>query len=655
MIWLIAGIILCILPHGWHMPTWILLLALALICWRLVIALKKWPLPKQHSRALQLLQILAVVAGFIGVYAWYHTLVGRDAGTALLVLLTGFKVLETHTGRDFYITVFLGFFVIITNFFYSQSMATAAFMLFTVFVLIAALVTFNDRQQGLPPLSRISTTANLLLQALPVMLIVFLLFPRIDGPLWGMPKDTHAGLIGLSDEMEPGSISDLVESDEVAFRVEFLSEPPRRNRMYWRGPVFWHTDGSKWTSQEVSFDRIAPVTRTASPVNYAITMEPHNKRWLFALEMPQAMPDTGYITYDYQFRARKPVRSRIRYEITSYTEYVLGNNNRFELQRALQLPPDAHEKSIALARQWRDETDNPQEIINRALGLFNREDFYYTLTPPLLHEDNVDEFLFRTRQGFCEHYASAFVILMRGAGIPARIVTGYQGGSFNPVGEYFNVYQRDAHAWAEVWLEGSGWVRIDPTSVVSPERVELGIGNALPGSVSDVPAMFGQSNLSRNLWLRLQNTWDAINHQWNQWVISYGPERQLRFLQNIGLGQIKTWALSLLLAITVVILLAVIGLWLMRRPTTRTDPARHAYERFCHKLATLGVERRPDEGPVCFAERVGQRYQELAATVNSITALYIKTRYAGESHSLQQLQSRVRQFKPGSLLRHSTG
>jgi len=653
LLWLIAGITLCVLPHGWHLPAWIMLLSITLIVWRLAITLKKWPLPKHYSSVLQMLQTVAVAAGFIGIFFYYHTLVGRDAGTALLVLLTGFKVLETYTGRDFYITVFLGFFVIITNFFYSQSIPTAVLMLFTVFVLITALVTFNDRQHELQPLFRIRTTAMLVLHALPIMLIIFLLFPRIEGPLWGMPKDTHAGLIGLSDEMEPGSISSLVESDEVAFRVEFLSEPPKHSLLYWRGPVFWHTDGRKWSSQDVTDKHPATVTGAGKPVRYAITLEPHNKRWLFALEMPEAISNNGYITYDYQFRTRKPVRSRIRYELTSYPQYLLGQSNRYEIQRALQLPPYAHKKTIALASKWREETDNPQEIINRALTLFNSEDFYYTMTPPVLQGDNVDEFLFRTRQGFCEHYASAFVILMRGAGIPARIVTGYQGGSFNPVGEYFNVYQRDAHAWAEVWLDGSGWVRVDPTSAVSPARVEQGIENALPESVNEIPAMFGQSNLSRTLWLRLQNTWDAINHQWNQWVISYGPERQLQFLQNIGLGKIKIWALTLLLAAAVIALLMLISLWLMRQPKSHTDPARQAYDRFCRKLAAIGMQRRANEGPVTFAERVVRRYHKLAGAVNTITELYIKSRYGGETRELGQLQLRVRQFKPARLLRHA--
>lgn len=653
ILWLIAGITLCIIPHAWHLPVWIMSLSMGLVGWRLVIALKKRSLPGQHSSVLRILKAVTVAAGFFGVFAYYHTLVGRDAGTALLVLLTGFKVLETHSDRDFYITVFIGFFVIITNFFYSQSIATAAFMLFTVFVLITALVTFNDRQHGLQPLFRVKTTATLLLQSLPLMLIMFLLFPRIDGPLWGMPKDTHAGLIGLSDEMEPGSISSLVESDEVAFRVEFMSTPPRHNRMYWRGPVFWHTDGRKWSSQDVATRRAPAITTAGAPVRYAITLEPHNKHWLFALEMPETMPDSGYTTYDYQFRTRKPVRSRIRYEVVSYPEYELENANRFELERALQLPRDAHRKTIALARQWREETDRPQEIINRALNLFNSEDFSYTLTPPLLPGDNVDEFLFSTRQGFCEHYASAFVILMRGAGIPARIVTGYQGGSFNPVGEYFNVYQRDAHAWTEVWLDGSGWVRVDPTSTVSPARVEQGIENALPESVTDVPGVFGQSNLSRLLWLQLQNTWDAINHQWNQWVISYGPERQLQFLQNIGLGKISMWALALLLAFTVIVLLTVVGLWLMRQPKSHADPARLAYERFCRKLAAIGMQRRASEGPVSFAERVVRRYRALADSVNDITTLYIKNRYAGETGALNQLQSRVRQFRPARELRRN--
>ncbi|MBM2830106.1 MAG: transglutaminase protein [Gammaproteobacteria bacterium] len=644
--WLAAAVVMAILPHSTRIPAWIILLVLALILWRVIGLLKNWPLLNDHSFLLRLIQIVLVIAGFAGVYNQFGTLVGRDAGTSLLVLLIGLKVLETCRERDYYVVIFLGYFIVVTNFFYTQSIATAIYMALTVWVTTSCLITFNDRAHCLPDIARLRIAGTLLLQALPIMLFLFLLFPRINGPLWGLPKDAHAGLIGIDDVMEPGTISQLIQTDAVAFRVEFGGEIPEQSKLYWRGPVLLHSDGRKWTRDVKTTSKSVTLETGGPSVRYTVTMEPNNQRWLFALEMPNQVPEQGYITSDFQLLTREPVRQRIRYDLSSSPEYLIRNSGSAELERALQLPAGYHSKTIALAQSWREEGDNPAQIIDRALRWFSEDEFYYTLTPPLLAQDNVDEFLFNTKQGFCEHYAGAFVILMRAAEIPARVVTGYQGGNYNPVGDYLIVGQQDAHAWAEVWLDERGWVRVDPTSAVSPARVLEGIESALPDAIVDIPLVFSQNPLSRDLWERLRNSWDAINNQWNQWVISYGPQRQSQFLSQFGMGDIDWKAMTAVLSIAISIFLSIIAIWLLRQNMPNRDQARTLYDEFCRKLARRGILRLHSEGPLDFARRVAGRSEDLSAPVNEITRLYISVRYGTQQEYLEQLKARVKDFRP---------
>ena len=642
--WLCGGLVLCILPHLRHMPLWIVTASVVLILWRLGGALRRRSAPA-NLPSLRHVPALIAVAGFAGVFSHYHTLVGREAGTAMLVLLAGLKILETRSGRDFYVSVFLGFFIIVTNFFYTQSIAMAMYMIVTVVALTTALITHNDTVQSRTPVERLRLAGVMLAQTVPVLLVLFLLFPRISGPLWGLPRDAHAGIMGISDRMEPGSISQLSQSGDVAFRVEFNGPVPEQARLYWRGPVFGYDDGRGWIRMGANIPETAPLTVSGPPLHYTITLEPTNQRWLFALEMPDQPPLQGYISRDYQVYARESLQQRIRYELTSHIDYRLDASTPVERQRALQLPA-AHPRAIALGRSWRKDGVTPAAIVQRALLMFYKENFYYTLTPPLLTGDNVDEFLFGTRQGFCEHYTGAFVVLMRAAGIPARVVTGYQGGEFNPVGNYLIVYQRDAHAWAEVWLDQRGWVRVDPTSAIAPERIQAGIGDALPETISGIARALGGDGLSRNLWQNLRHTWDAANNQWNQRVISYGPQRQTLFLEQFGLGEAGFMILTLVLAVMMGVLMIALALWLMRGYAPVRDPARLLYDRFCRKLSRIGIQRLPSEGPQDFALRAGKRFRMLRAEIDAITRLYILARYASQDRQLAALRQRVLNFNP---------
>ena len=381
-----------------------------------------------------------------------------------------------------------------------------------------------------------------------------------------------------------------------------------------------------------------------APIRYEVTIEPTQKNWLFPLEMPALVPEDAYLTTDFQLKTKLPLRERNRYTLVTYTHFRIATPDPAELQRALQLPYGHHGKTQELARTWRRETRSPGQIIDRALQWFRNENFYYTLTPPLLGEDSVDEFLFSTRKGFCEHYAAAFVILMRAAGIPARVVTGYLGGEMNPVGNYLIVRQRDAHAWAEVWLGEEGWKRVDPTAAVSPERVSNGIENALPDSLITIPLGLEDSVLARSVWEYFKNTWDAFNYQWNQWVLGYGQQRQLQFLSQFGMGDLDWRGMTIGLIMATGFIIIGIGYWLFRQSIPATDPARRVYDRFCAKLAGQGMARSLSEGPVDFACRVRSHRPDLARDVNRITSLYVDIRYGSQRGGLKILKQEVRRF-----------
>lgn len=646
--WLLGGLGLAVAPHVEHLPLWIPLSLAALAAWRILGALRAWPLPGPGHRPLVLLKQLLALAAFAAIYLSYGRHLGRNAGIALLVALLGLKLLELRSMRDYYVACFLGYFLVITNFFYTQSIPTAGLMLLVVCVITLCLIRLNDENCAMPLVTRGRLALVLLLQSLPIMLAAFLLFPRIPGPLWGLPSDAYGGLTGLSDHMSPGSVSQLSQSDAVAFRVKFDGAKPPPAELYWRGPVLWHTDGRTWSGDDVQPGG-APAQTSGRPVDYTVTLEPTNKKWLFALDMPAYAPPRAHLTRDMELLAHRPVRQRIRYRERSYLRYRLAEATPAELHRALQLPAGVHPKAVALARRWRNEARNAQGVIRRAMAYFHDQPFYYTLNPPVLSGDTVDQFLFDSRRGFCEHYAVAFAVLMRAAGIPARIVTGYQGGEYNPVGGYLIVRQRDAHAWVEVWLGDRGWVREDPTAAVSPARVEQGVDTALPPPLAAIPLGLEDNQTVQALWREIRDSWDAIDNGWNQWVLGYGPNRQIQLLSSLGMQQ-PDWALmALWLGICVALLLGVVAArMLIRRPRLH-DPVRAAYDRFCARLARAGVVRAPSEGPIDFAQRAAAARADLAERITHITQIYVAERYGRGSGDAGALRRALRGFRPRRL------
>ncbi|BAN35114.1 transglutaminase [Sulfuricella denitrificans skB26] len=634
--WLLASIALTIAPHATRLPIWISLLCLGVGAMRLI----------QVRLPARWLLITLAAATAAGIYGSYHTLLGRDAGVALLIAMLTLKLLESRTLRDSMVAIFISYFLLITHFLYSQSIPTGMYLLLLVLVITTTLIGLNHPGRQIEPRKLLRLAAVLLGQAVPVMLVLFLFFPRVPGPLWGMPGDAYEGMTGLSDNMTPGSISKLSQSGAVAFRVAFDGPPPKPEQRYWRGPVLDFFDGRSWSTAAAPDPKQARIAVTGDPVSYTLTLEPHNRRWLLALDLPAKLPPASRLGARYELLADQPVRQRLRYRAVSYPNYLAGlNPGAKEINLSLRLPSFGNLKTREMAGAWKRTAKDDGEIVSRALEMFRSEAFFYSLTPPLLGANSVDEFLFDSRRGFCEHYAGSFVFLMRAAGVPARVVTGYQGGEPNPFGNYLIVRQSDAHAWAEVWLQNRGWVRVDPTAAVAPRRIESGLAAALPAG-EPLPLLARMDSA----WLmQLRMSWDTLNNDWNQWVLGYDQERQYDLLSRLGFEMASWKELAVSLAAGVGALLLVFsGFMLWRRVPVDADPVAVIYQHFCRKLARAGIVRQPNEGPADFAQRTAMLRPDLTLSTTSISALYIALRYASHpsSSALRQFGKRVKAFRP---------
>ncbi|MBI3530304.1 MAG: DUF3488 domain-containing transglutaminase family protein [Betaproteobacteria bacterium] len=632
---ILTSLAMVIAPHAVHLPTWIPALVAVVLLARFYVGWRHRKLPNKW------LLIAAALVCTAGIALSYRTLYGRDVGVAMLTVMMALKVMEMTRPRDTMVVALLAYFLVVTNFFYSQSIPTAFYMLLVVWTITATMVGLQHQASRPKLVSVLRHAATMILQGFPIMLALFLLFPRVQGPLWGLPQINYSAKSGLSESMAPGDVSSLSLSDAVAFRVLFENQPQKPSQFYWRGPVLWNYDGRTWRAG-LNLTAPGPQVEALGPsLRYTVTMESHDRYWMFAIDLPLVVPQGAYLTTDYQLLSRRIVRERLRYDMQSSPQYRIGvDESPGTLRLARRLPPDASPRARALVAQWRAQGGSDRDIVSRALGLFREQPFSYTLDPPKLDADPVDQFLFETRSGFCEHYASAFTFLMRAAGIPARVVTGYLGGEVNPVDSYVVVRQSDAHAWSEVWLPGEGWVRVDPTAAVSPLRIERGLAAAVPE--------FDRPLLARGSfdWLKqARYAWDAVANSWNQWVLGYNPDRQVRFLAQFGLAEV-TWQnmVIILTAVSGIIILALALVLLFRINAQRLDAVQRAYLSYCDAMAKRGAARKPSEGPRDFAARVSMQFPDFRETAQKISALYVSLRYGGDDNrgKLQALRDAIR-------------
>lgn len=619
-------------PHLVHLPRPITLFYFLLLGWRLLVVGKPYFLP--GKKLLLILTLLAVIL----LISVNQGILGRHAGSSALLVALGLKLMEMRTERDSYVIVFLAFFVALTQFLFNQSMVMATYILMVSWFLVATLISLNSGSLKTPSLFKISV--GIILQALPIAIFLFFLFPRIPTPKFWLHDDQNQAVTGLSEILEPGQISRLSLSQDTAFRVNFADKIPPRQQLYWRGPVFWFTDGKRWTlpKQEPS---VQPIIRfAASSYHYIMILEPHQQRWLFALDLPLTIPANAYWTNEWVILSQSKVRKRLAYELDSSPGYATDYLSEHDHARGLQLPRKPSRRIVELVEKWQQHSRDPAQIAHDALRYFHDEPFVYTLTPPLLNQNPTEEFLFETRRGFCEHYSTAFVYLMRAAGIPARVVTGYQGGEFNAIGNFMEVRQADAHAWAEIWLETQGWVRYDPTAAVAPERIEFGIDVGEQIKTGSVAFTVDQLSGLTQWLIQARQLWASFDHAWSRWVLGYDVYSQNRLLRWLGIDNLPS---KILISFTIFFaLMMLIAPFIFRNKHRKKEKTLILYEKFCKRLARKGLLKNPQEGARNFSLRAATVLPGSAIRIYEITDVYLHLRYGrnpvpGDITRLKQL------------------
>ncbi len=602
-----------VLPQARNLPLWCVLLAAGVLLWRGVLALQNRPLP--NAWWLGALLALTVAATFYT----HRTLLGRDAGVTLTVVLLALKTLELRARRDAFVVFFLGFFTMLTNFFFSQSLLTAAAMLVALLGLLTALVNAH-MPVGRPSLWGAARTAGgMALLGAPIMAVMFLLFPRM-APLWGIPSDGLSGRSGLSANMQIGNIARLALDDSIAMRIRFDGPVPPQNQLYFRGPVLSTFDGHEWRPLQSSFlprfQTPAALQTQGELVRYEVTLEPNNRPWVFVLEATgQAPVVPGHelkMTADLQWLSTRPITDLVRYRAESHPRFRHGPERQaVQLQDYIDLPAGFNPRTLALAAELRREprfaTAGAAELADAALERLRTGGYTYTLEPGLYGEHTADEFWFDRKEGFCEHIASAFVVLMRALDVPARVVTGYQGGERNTVDGYWTVRQSDAHAWAEVWQDGLGWLRVDPTSAVSPGRT--GSFQRLQAPQGALATAFSGAftALSPNLLASLRARWEALNNGWNQWVLNYTQSRQFDLLKQLGFAS-PSWQNLAHLLIGVVVTASLLGAGWTLWDRSQHDPWLRLLARCRRRLRRAGLALPSACPPRDMAAQVRQRF-----------------------------------------------
>jgi protein-glutamine gamma-glutamyltransferase len=647
--WTAAIVLGTSLSHWPTLAPWIPVLLLVAVAWRFAIAVLGWPMPPRPLR------LTLALGAFVAVLLQYRTLNGAEAGSALLVVMVALKFLEARSQRDDLVLIMLAYFLMFASLLTERGPLTSAFVIVLLWFTTIALLNIGRRGEFLPQRAAARLGGRLLLHALPVAVVLFMLFPRLPGPLWSIPGSTSSGATGLDDTMSPGDITNLGLSDEIAFRVEFEGRPPRANDLYWRGPSLANFNGRTWSIPQGMRrgERVADtIEYRGTPTSYRVMLDPNGRNWAFALDMPQRWSGDNSLRMgsDYQLGTFGPPRSRrLDYRVTSYVDYNAReplNVGEQEMFRAL--PVGNSPRARALAASWLADSPSGVTLVARAMDWLASQPFAYTLTPPPLGAQPVDEFLFETREGFCEHYASALTVLLRAAGLPARVVTGYQGGELNAIGGYYIVRQSDAHAWTEVWLEEQGWVRVDGVAAVAPERVALG-SSRLGGA--DVGVAGG---ILRVGWLhQAALVWDAVNTRWQAWIIGYGPELQRNLLEHLGAGNLRRTQrqavlLGLAVGTTAVLLVALSGyLHWRRRQRRNIDAAAACFAAFGRRLERLRVRARaPGEGPRAYTERAAASVPQAAAAIRGVATLYLRARYEPDNDgaALAELRAEVAAF-----------
>ncbi len=619
----------------------------------------------------------------IKIYGFHLT---QDISIALLISMLCLKILEIkneNDTRNIIFIIYLQFFLTACSFLSSQSLGNTLYAIFIVLFLSLLmmlnsnpLLLKNNHKRGFKTKLLIKTTLKISALAVPITLVLFILFPRIPGPLWTLPNLASSGTTGLSDSMSPGSINNLSDSAEIVFRINFAGNIPKASELYWRGPILTQTDGFFWTQEKIKQGQarkkpadtfLDKIQNEKQLINYTITLEPQKQKWLFTLEMPKSVSSQfvrdAYLSKDMQFLVKHPISRVVQYQASSYLSFNFTSNNKNELTKAKRYPLASNPKTLQLGKKWRQLANkigsDDFTIVNKGLNYFIEQDFYYTRKPPIMTKNPADEFLFQYKRGFCEHFASSFVLLMRASGIPARVVTGYQGMEYNKLGKYYLVRQSNAHAWAEVWLQNKGWVRIDPTAIIPQDHIENDIFdyknnelNFLNLNYSDLQKLaqrLKQLAWAENLLLKAKQSIDLLQYSWNNWVLGYDQNKQQSLLALLGLDNNYQTLILLLTSLS----LGFVGIYfyfnLIR--TREADKLKQVYLIFLNMLQKQGLNYTPHDGPEALKKRSIALFPVREKQLKKIFNYYIQLRYANisDNYSLKVFKQILKEYKKSNI------
>ncbi len=633
--WLLLAQALVMVPFWPHVPPWMIALWLLCTGWRVQMFRMRARVPGR------LLKALLLVLTAAGVYLTRGSLIGLDAAAALLVATFVLKMLEMHSPRDARVLIFLGFFCVAVAYLFDASLLWALYSLLPLSALLAALIGLQQTRLISQPQATLRLALSLMAQALPLMLLLFVFFPRLE-PLWSLPlPSSEQARIGLSDSMSPADVAELGNSTEVAFRASFTGPLPAKRELYWRALSLDRFDGRRWSQSEQTQFLPSPVwEKRGDALRYQIIQQPSGKPWLFALDMAEVnLPDARQLS-DFRWQRRRPIDQALLYTVSSWPQALRGAElSEASRRMSLQLPPRGDARSREWAQGLKARYPEPAAMVQAILTHLNTQPFYYTLKPSVLGADSIDEFLFDSRRGFCAHYAGAMTFVLRAAGVPARMVVGYQGGEANPAGDYLTVHQYDAHAWVEYWQPGQGWRSVDPTAAVAPQRIEQGLAQALAADENFLAQGRGGFAGLRGF-ERLRLEWDNLNYNWQRWVLGYQGDTQLSFLQRWfqGLEQ-------LILPLGGVIILCVLALVLLKPWRRATNPQLRQYLAFERLLARRGLTRGVGEGPLDFAARAAAQLPAHAEAIKGFAEAFSARQYGGQTISNEALERRLKALR----------
>ena len=627
LVWLLTAQIVVLAPHLPRLPIWVAVLWLVCAVWRVQIQRMRWNYPGK------LIKALALVTCCVGVFSAQGTLIGLDAAVMLLLVLFMLKLLEMRAPRDALVVIYLGFFIVATAFLFDQNILLAAYQCFSLLILVAALVGLQQTPGRNDPARAFRTGAVMLGQAIPLMIVLFLVFPRI-GPLWAVNVPGQ-DRVGLAESMAPGDMAEVARSGNLAFRASFAGDIPPHPQLYWRALTLSHFDGRKWShSGFASSGPVRPWEAVGEPITYQVMIPPTGQPWTFSLRGATTLDDRLILTGDFMLQARKPISQTLFYTATSWPLSRLDPDQLDPLQMKLYtgLPEGSDPRSRAWAAELREQYPADLDLIQAVLAHFNREPYYYTLKPPRLGRHTNDEFLFDARRGFCAHFAGAMAFVLRAAGIPARIVAGYQGGEINPRGNYVLVHQFDAHAWVEAWIPGQGWISVDPTFQVAPERIEQGIQQAIMDEgtfLEDAP--LASARYRTIGWVNnIRLAWDDVNYQWQMKVLGYESERQLDFFKR-WLGTTDWQRIGLYALAAVLLVMLPVAIWILRPQRIRRDPRQKAWKKLNDRLARIGLQADTGEGPRAWQARLSGALPKQRTEIDSFFDEYVRLSYSGQA------------------------